>query len=162
MGFTINFIAMLNFISFPNSKNIVEGSDGKLFNSGYGEYRYLNASIISLNTDDVRTTQKKDPVTKVLLPADEQKTYVLGNISIEGDSAASRTVLVYTSMLKDAVVGANNLIKVGATPQADGTAIMSFQFSYGEGGSQNVASAKEVTDLFGFSVSTPVLDETPA
>lgn len=148
---------MLNFISFPNSKNLVAGHDN-LFDQGYGAYRYLNAPIISLNTDDVRTTQKKDE-KGVLLPADEQKTYVLGNIAIEGDVQPTRTVLVYTTMLKDVTVGEENLIKVGATPQADGTAIMSFQFSYGEGGSQNVVSADETKNLFGFSFSTEgVLD----
>ena len=150
---------MLNFISFPNSKNMVNG-DPKVFATtlSRGPYRYLNATLVTLNRDDVRTTKKKDPITNVLLPTDQQKTYVLGNISSLGDNQTSRTILVYTSMLKDVMVGVSNLIKVGATPQSDGTAIMSFQFSYGEGGSQNVVSKEEVSVLFGFTVTNGVLD----
>jgi hypothetical protein len=119
---------MINFIDF-------NGTD--LFTDEYGEYRYVNAKFIRVDTTDERTNSKG---TK----------FFRGSVQIPGDVTPTRTVIVFKEMLKDIKEGDNGLVRLRAS--MDGATLkLSAQFSYGEGGSQNILTADVATKVFGFS-----------
>lgn len=126
---------MIKFVKQPQKET---GKMLDLFEDQYGEYRYVRGTVTAL---DDKNEQFNTNGTG----------YFRGSVAIDGDDQPTRTLNVFSEMMKDVKVGSEILCRVRASFDTKGELYLSVQFSYGESSSQNRLDIETAKSAWGFT-----------